>query len=86
MNGERAPLDERWTFDGIFILGGGVIMALVVAPIALALAVDPYVGGSAAGMTWFIATGYESGLIPQLKWEIRRRVRPSIVVIEEDEL
>ncbi|MFD1527310.1 MULTISPECIES: hypothetical protein [Halobacteriales] len=83
MTESTAPLDEEWTFDGLLFLGGGLVVALVFGPAAIAFIAEPWLGVYTGATCWFMAMGYESGLIPQFKWEVQRRLWPTSVVDEQ---
>ncbi|WP_440767513.1 hypothetical protein [Natronorubrum sp. DTA7] len=71
---ETGPVDERWSTNNV--VGAALLfgMAAVATPIAA------FLEGGMTGAIFVVAPltvifGYESRIIPQLKWEIARRIR-----------
>lgn len=72
MSETDAPLDERWS-TGDILTGVSIVIVYVVMVLTLALT-DPYFAAALVFGMLFVALGYESGLIPQFIWEVKRRV------------
>jgi len=71
---QSGPLDERWA------LGDVAQIALVHGAAAVAVPILAFLEGGRTGALLVLAPlivilGYESGIVPHLKWEIARRLR-----------
>ncbi|SDL09208.1 hypothetical protein [Natronorubrum texcoconense] len=71
---ETGPVDERWSINDVALL------AVLFGAAATALPIIAYLEGGITGwmlllLPLTVVFGYESGIIPQLKWEAARRIR-----------
>jgi hypothetical protein len=67
-------LDERWTIGDVALIALFFGAAAVGTPM-LALLEGGRTGALLVLAPLVVVLGYESGIVPQLKWEIARRLR-----------
>jgi len=83
MTTSTGPLDETWGFGDLLTIGGAVLAVPIGAPLVLVSVGDTATAGLVGAAASAIPLGYESDLIPHLKWEVRRRARPTELVEPE---
>ncbi|APX98535.1 hypothetical protein [Natronorubrum daqingense] len=71
---KTGPADERWSLGDVALTGLLFGMGAALTPVVA------YIEGGVTGAILVLAPltvvfAYESGIVPQLKWEISRRIR-----------
>jgi VIT1/CCC1 family predicted Fe2+/Mn2+ transporter len=79
---QASPLDERWD-TGDLIMFSSFVTGALLGLVTIALVEGGNVGALLVLGPLLVIAGYESGLIQQFKWEVRRRVWPTTKVPDE---